>query len=107
MPEEGISMDKRAIKSRINIFNDSPGVFERRKYSENEKKMLIEYMGSGELCGVVGYVDDCVEGKQLDMDNGAYRDEGFVWTTSDMYHIEHYDAAVTDEFISHVMSATR
>ena len=78
--------------------------FKRRAYSDVEKTSLLKYMKtSGDLHAAAGYVDDIVKGIITSIECGGYRDDEYEWSDQDTYHIEKYDAAVTDEFLEHVM----
>lgn len=68
-------------------------------YSNDEKRKLIEYMTKYEDFAVAGRVKDIVENKELQKDNLCYTDGSFVWCTQDIYHIEKYNAAVTEDFL--------
>lgn len=93
-------MDKRAIKKSINRFNERPEAFDRRDYTVSEKNKLLEFMSSGEPFAAVGKIDDCVTGNELNAENVGYRRDGFIWTSQDIYHVKHYNAAVVDSFLA-------
>ena len=59
----------------------------------------------GELFAVAGYIDDLVTGTTTRVANGGFRDDQYEWSSQDVYHIEKYDAAVTDDFLNHVLSS--
>ncbi len=88
-----------AMRNDINEYQKNPADFEVASYSEMEKKKLIEYMSSFELFAVAGLIYDCVLGEQLGDENIGYTDGKYLWTSQDIYHIEKYNAAVTDEFL--------
>ena len=86
------------------FITDAGRYFLRRHYEKNTKDLLLKYMKNrGELCVAGGFVDDVVTGKTVRIEDGGYRDDQFEWSDQDTYHIEKYDAAVTDEFLDHVL----
>ena len=89
----------RAIRKSINRFNKNPAMFERRQYTDYEKKKLLAYMNKFEPCAAVGKLDDCVTGEELDFENVGFEANGYIWTSQDIYHIANYYAAVTDDFL--------
>lgn len=92
----------KAIISEINGPN-----FPRRRYGLDEKQKLLDYLKSARFNYVAaGYVRDCVTGKETRECIYGYNpgDLGdYSWSSWDIYHIEHYDAKVTDEFFEYVM----
>lgn len=84
-------------------FAENPAEFETRQYDADVKASIIEYMESFEPTSVAGYVDDCRTGEPIIMTNAGYEDDEYCWSTQDIYHVKRYNAAVSDEFISHIM----
>ncbi len=81
--------------------------FPKRDYSPNEKAAVLKYMrNNGELCAAGGFVDDVISGKTVRIEDGGYRDDEYEWSDQDTYHVEKYDAAVTDDFLEHVLQRT-
>ena len=97
-------MVKRAIRESINRFNNNPAEFAKRNYTKSEKEALMNFMMKAHPCASVGKIDDCVTGEELNICNAGYEAEGYVWTDQDRYHVEHYNAAVTDDFLRLVLS---
>lgn len=93
-----------AMKNHITPFEKSPSLFVKKEYSEGEKKKIVSYMLSIEPDTALGLIWDCVAGKEVRKENVGYQDEEFMWTSQDVYHIEKYNAAVTDQFENHVLS---
>ena len=92
---------KRAIPEFITNLGKN---FATREYSKSEKDALLNYMNNkGELFAAGGYVDDIMTGKETRIESAGFRDEEFEWSTFDIYHIEKYNAAVTTEFLNHVL----
>ena len=85
-------------------FADNPADFKTRQYANSTKDRIVEYMESFEPSSVAGYVDDCKTGEPVMITNSGYNDGEFQWSTQDIYHVKKYNAAVSDEFIRHVMN---
>ena len=100
-------MDKGIMKKIIGAAEEHPTDFVRRVYSEEEKNELVQFLRKGELCGVGDFVNDCVTGAKTSLEDVAYRKDGYLWTTAELYHIEKYNAAVTDDFLQHVITEAR
>lgn len=96
---------KQALKDPITMLEAQPSSFKRRIYSGEEKKKILNFMRKFDCFAVAGLVYDCVKGDCLGMENLGYTDGEFVWSSQDIYHLEKYDAAVTDQFFSKVLSA--
>lgn len=92
---------KRALPEFITSTGSN---FKKRNYDIDEKKRLIQYMNTaGELCAAAGYVDDLVTGKETRIENGGYHDGFYEWSTQEIYHIDKYNAAVSDEFLKRAL----
>lgn len=93
-------------KSIFEISISSPN-FPRRKYDSKEKKKLLDYLKSAPFnVAVAAHVKDYVTGKETSIYIAGYDPKelgDYRWFSSDIYHIEHYDARVTDEFFEYVM----
>ena len=98
-------MAKRALRDSINIFGKDSAKFSRRTYNNYEKKKLLDYMRSFEPHASIGKVDDCVTRNETKFENVGYEVDGYIWTEQDAYHVEHYNAAVTDEFFETAIEA--
>ena len=86
------------------LITDAGRDFLRKHYEKNTKDLLLKYMkNGGELYAAGGFVDDVITGKSVRIEDGGYRDDQFEWSDQDTYHVEKYDAAVTDEFLEHVL----
>lgn len=79
--------------------DDPKQKFNVKEYSANEKKQIIAYMKSVEPSGIAGKVYDCVEGELTTYENLFYENNGYVWNSQDVYHIEKYNAAVKEDFL--------
>ena len=86
----------------LNVFAENPSDFSVTKYDPEEKKMILQYMRSFEVCGVGGHIDDCRTGRSMKETNSFYNDGDYMWSKQDIYHIEKYDAAVDPGFAEHV-----
>lgn len=73
-----------------------------RNYSEKEKNNLLAYMKAGFPYIAGGYVFDCIKRRETREEDVGYDDGTFSWGSDDIYYIEHYNAAVTDDFLNHV-----
>lgn len=93
---------KKALKNKINAYEKNPEKFDVYSYDEAEKKKLLEYMRSFEPSAVAGLVYDFVTKTQMKQENLGYTDDEFSWSSSDIYHIEKYNAAVSEEFIKKI-----
>jgi len=89
------------------IPDDKLPEFKRREYSDGEKAKLVNYMSSIEPNAAGGYIWDCVQGKEVKELEVGYDDGKYMWSARDIYHLEHYDAAVTDEFFDYVINLRR
>ena len=74
-----------------------------RAYTNEEKEKLIDFMKSVEPCAVAGHVYDCIKQEEINIEHVLYENDGFWWTSQDIYHLEKYNAAVTQEFYDKVM----
>ena len=84
-------------------FSENPSIFKTMDYSVNQKTAILDYMESFNPDSVAGYIDDCKTGKRVNQTNAGYNDGEFYWSDQDVYHVRKYNAAVSDEFIDHVM----
>lgn len=92
-----------AMNNSITPFEDNPSGFDRTDYSAEAKKKIVSYMNSIEPDTALGLIWDCVKGEEVRQENVGYEDEKFIWSAQDIYHIDKYNAAVTDEFLDHVL----
>lgn len=83
-------------------FAEKPDQFKTIKYSANEKQHLLEYMQHFSPDTAGGMVDDCKKGTSTQIPNEGYTDGTYRWSKQDIYHIEHYNAAVKPDFLKHV-----
>ena len=87
------------------FITDAGKNFARKTYAKEEKNILVDYLKNrGELFEAGGYVKDIVSDSFVKIEDGGYRDGEYEWSTQDIYHIEKYDAAVRDDFLSHVLN---
>lgn len=84
-------------------FSDNPAGFKTREYDESLKKSIVKYMESFEPTSVAGYIEDCITGESVMMTNAGFEDAEYRWSSQDIYHIKKYDAAVSEEFIAHII----
>lgn len=92
-----------AMQTSITIFAVDPSKFAIRKYTPAEKRKIIDYMNAFDPFAAMGMVEDCVTGKRQKEENVGYSDGTFSWSTQDIYHIEEYNAAITDNFYDVIM----
>ncbi len=76
--------------------------FPKMKYEKGLKDMLLNYMQSKEPNSAGGFIFDCIKNMITKLDEIGYEDEEYVWSSTDMYYIKKYDAAVSPQFIEHV-----
>ena len=86
-------------------FDEKTKMIEKRDYSLIEKECLLRYMKSFEPVLSGGLVYDVVKKQSIDLENVSYEDGEFIWETRDIYHIEKYDEAVSDDFLQHIFQA--
>lgn len=79
--------------------------FRIKKYDDETKKILVNYLKKKTHDeGVVGgSFYDCVTGDKVSIETVERNDGKYVWFDDDTYHIEKYNAAVTDEFLQYVL----
>ena len=78
--------------------------FRTENYSPKAKNAILAYMKAGSPYVAGGYVFDCVKCKETEIPGVGYDDGIFSWDSQDIYHIDKYNAAVTNEFYEHVMT---
>ncbi len=93
---------QRAMKNLISIYQSNPARFEVCQYSPDDKERVIKYMQSYAPYAVAGRITDCVTGERLKKEDVGYTDGEYMWTSQDIYHIQKYNAAVTDEFFKKI-----
>lgn len=94
---------KHAMISVISMHSNDPGGFMVRAYEKTEKEMILEYMGSFDPYAVAGMVYDCITRQKTKEENVGFSDGTFSWSSQDIYHLERYDAAVSEDFIQNIM----
>ena len=92
-------MAERALTHSI-TYSSNNRDFDRRDYSEDEKKALLEYMAAFKPNAVAGLVFDVVTQEWQKDENLGYTDGTFIWASQDTYHVDKYNAAVTEEFLA-------
>lgn len=93
----------RAIEKSISKLSiHTPGGFEKRDYTPAEKKKVLDYMKSIEPCASCGRIFDCEKMKDTELENVGFDDGSFIWTSQDRYHVDRYNASVTNAFIDHI-----
>lgn len=88
---------KQVAKDKLVSFGEK---FETIEYETMLKDKILKYLKSWEIFAVAGMVHDCVTGERLKIENVGYNDGQYVWSEQDIYHIEKYNAAVTEEFLN-------
>lgn len=85
--------------------NEWKALSESKQPILNDKDLVLGYMRS---CTYVGwsmaYVKDEVTGIETDVTACGYRENGFQWSSSDIYHLEKYDLPLNPEFLDYVRS---
>lgn len=74
-----------------------------------DKEDILDYLkGKGVLkaCGP-DYFEDKVTGKRIEMSPNAYTDGVYVWYLDELYHFEHYNLKLNDDFIEYVLAKTK
>lgn len=94
---------KKAMKNSISMYEPNPTGFEVCKYDPDDKERIIKYMQSYVPYAVAGRITDCVTGERLKKEDVGYTDGEYMWTSQDIYHIQKYNAAVTDGFFQKIM----
>ena len=94
---------KNPMESSISLFNSEPSKFAVREYNSREKKLVIAYMWAFDFYSAGGKIEDCVTGERFEDEDIGFEDGEFGWSTQDIYHIEKYNAAVSDSFLQKVL----
>lgn len=72
---------------------------------EDEKKTILSYMNSCKpVCTALHPVKDWVKDIYINAVGDCYEKDGFFWTRDMIYHFEHYDLELTDEFKKFVLN---
>ena len=95
----------KAMSNQITIYERDLSGFSIHPYKSEEKKKIIAYMKSFEPNSVAGLIEDCITGERQSEENLGFTDGHFSWSSQDIYHIEKYNAAVSDDFIIRVIKA--
>jgi len=83
------------IVERVKIKNTPP---------ITRKAELIAYLKSGEvISAAAGRAKDLLTGKRIPEEWLTYTDGVYHWDTSVVYHVDKYDMALPDEFITHAL----
>ncbi|MDO4459457.1 MAG: hypothetical protein Q4C42_05160 [Clostridia bacterium] len=74
-----------------------------------DKALILEHMKSGTLYGyTTAKVIDIVKSVEIsEMFDFLYTDGEYSWSATEIYHLEHYDIPISDEFIEHVKSCSK
>lgn len=91
---------KYAMKNKL---IESETDFDIKKLTAEEKEKVLQYMKSVEDTVISGLIFDCVLKKMIHKDNLGFEKDGFIWTSSDIYHFEKYDAELNDEFYKMIL----
>lgn len=94
---------KHAMTNKISMYEENPGGFDVRAYGETEKKKILEYMRSFDPYAVAGMVYDCKTGKKTKEENVGFNDGLFYWSSQDIYHVERYNASVSEAFMKMIV----
>ena len=95
---------QKVMVNSITAYKQHPIEFAVRAYSASEKGKLLAYMQSFDPYAAAGRITDCVTGERLRKEDVGYTDGTFMWTSQDVYHIDKYNAAVTNGFLERVMN---
>lgn len=79
--------------------------FDIKKLNPDEKQKILQYMRSVEFNCVGGRIFDCKTKKMLKDEELGFEKAGYIWTTSDIYHFEKYDAELEEGFYKIVIRA--
>jgi len=91
--------------STVDIFTSEPKTFMTKNYESTEKDVLLRYMKNAGVSAVGGIIFDCCLSDYVaGTENCFHQDNMYRWCDQDTYHIEKYNAAVTEEFLAHVLS---
>ena len=73
-------------------------------YDEQTKKAILKYLRSYEpVAFSTAKVFDYIAEKETDVQAVLYTDGEYKWYESEVYHFEHYDLRLNDEFIEYVL----
>lgn len=80
--------------------------FLRQEYTDYEKAALFDYFSrfTEPDAAAAGSMRDYCTGESLTgVELVCYSDGLYVWSNEEIYHIEKYNAAVSDEFLEYVL----
>lgn len=73
-------------------------------YDEQTKKTILKYLRSYEpVAFSTARVFDYITEKETDVQAVLYTDGEYKWYESEVYHFEHYDLRLNDDFIEYVL----
>ncbi len=73
--------------------------FPKANYSAIDKQKLLEHLRSFDILCTGGLVYDYVINEDTSVENICYTNGEYTWQEEELYHIEKYDAALSDEFL--------
>lgn len=103
-------VDLKTINSRDLIMIDWADIYKQpfsaliSHYTDKAKTIIKSYLHSGTQCGAI-------MGRQVDEKTGGeipgpyliFTDGKFAWTSKTIYHFEHYDMKLPEEFVKHIL----
>ena len=90
----------------MKMISDFPHSITRKNYTEEEKKKLLSYMNDRKyLFGAsTKRITDRITGESVSsVCFLLFEDKEYKWNSPEIYHLEKYDLALSDEFIQHVL----
>ena len=74
-----------------------------RNYQSGEKQAILRYLRQFEPCWfTTAPAADPFSGEQVKETNFGYSDGEYTWYESQIYCLEKYDLALTDEFLTYI-----
>lgn len=94
-------MIEKAMQNKIRKDNFR---FDTKTYKVSEKEKIVSWMKSRDtIAAAASSVFDVVIGDTITGLGLTYKEDGnFRFSTQDIYHIEKYDAAITDAYYTHL-----
>ena len=71
----------------------------KMKYEQDAKSELLKYMRSFDACAIAGLMHDPVSGERFKEENLGFTDGVYCWSSQNIYDIEKYNFAVSEEFM--------
>lgn len=73
-----------------------------------KKEVILAYLKNNGTISYYGsnYLIDRMTGERIALDLNEYTDGEYSWHTDEIYHFEHYNLKLNDDFIEYVLAKT-